>query len=449
MDNIHSNWHDTEAVVMALELSDPNQPYSCTSWGNVFVDSEPLIVNGGSPYYHWWGMFEDMYVPANAFIDHNMKLHHKTNSLSYATANTKIKEMLEDCGECRVGDEVIGDFSEPNQSYQEFCCESFGGIYYDSGTLDWDEFYCVDSESTWMSLCGACSGTVDSDGDGTFDECDECYNNAGDINEDMTVDILDVVSSVNIILNGGMDSSNYSDCALLNANYNGDALINVLDIIQIINLILGQGLNSSHFIVDSPSIVSLDVLDNNLIVSISSSHDFTGVELSFYSDRLLPISIDSDRYDIKLYTDIYEGLQKVLIFSIDNIPFSLNELNITIEDASILSTNDLNIIVASKEGLNIPVVYASVESKSFIIQGSYPNPFNPTTKLSYQVEQSGDLKVSVHNILGQQVAQLYDGYQAYGNHSLVWDASNMSSGVYYITMQLNGQVENNKVMLIK
>jgi len=357
-------------------------------------------------------------LPSTVWIDHNMVVYDKMNNAGSWSVGSRIDSMLEVCEEaglCGNADADGDGFLSDNDN----CPNDFNP-----------------SQS-------------DMDFDGLGDECDDCYNNAGDINEDMTVDILDVVSSVNIILNGGMDSSNYSDCALLNANYNGDALINVLDIIQIINLILGQGLNSSHFIVDSPSIVSLDVLDNNLIVSISSSHDFTGVELSFYSDRLLPISIDSDRYDIKLYTDIYEGLQKVLIFSIDNIPFSLNELNITIEDASILSTNDLNIIVASKEGLNIPVVYASVESKSFIIQGSYPNPFNPTTKLSYQVEQSGDLKVSVHNILGQQVAQLYDGYQAYGNHSLVWDASNMSSGVYYITMQLNGQVENNKVMLIK
>ena len=88
MDNIHSNWGDEEAVAMALELSDPNQPYSCATWGGQFDDSEPLIVNGGSPYYHWWGMFEDTYVPANAFIDHKMRLHYKTNSLSYATANS-------------------------------------------------------------------------------------------------------------------------------------------------------------------------------------------------------------------------------------------------------------------------------------------------------------------------------------------------------------------------
>ena len=72
MDGIHSNWDEYEEVKMAVELSDPNQPYSCTSWGNAYNNSEPLIVNGGSPYYDWWNMFETTYVPSNAFIDHKI-----------------------------------------------------------------------------------------------------------------------------------------------------------------------------------------------------------------------------------------------------------------------------------------------------------------------------------------------------------------------------------------
>ena len=114
-----------------------------------------------------------------------------------------------------------------------------------------------------------------------------------------------------------------------------------------------------------------------------------------------------------------------------------------------LDSNDLDIVVSSREGQEIPVVYTSVEAKSFEIKGSYPNPFNPTTNLKYEVEKAGNLKVTVHNILGQEVAELYNGYQSYGMHSITWDASNMASGVYYLTVQLNNQIENNKVMLIK
>jgi len=337
--------------------------------------------------------------PSFVFIDHTMTVHSKSNSAGTWATKNNIIEMLNAC---------------------------------------------VDD-----GFCSSCTGTVDSDGDGISDECDDCYNSAGDINEDMIVDILDIVNVVNIILNGGINSPNYTECELLNANYNGDSLINVLDIIQIINLILGQGLNSNHIEINNPSLVSLDVNNSNLNINISSIHDFTGVEISFNSDRLLPVYIESNRTDIQIYTDIYAGEQKVLIFSIDNIPFSLNELDITLEDASILDSNDLDIIVASKEGFDIPVVFTTVESKSFTMNDSYPNPFNPTTKLTYQVDFAGDLKVTVHNILGQEVAELYNGYQSYGSHSLIWNASNMASGVYYITMHLNGQIENNKVMLIK
>ena len=106
MDQIHENWEDTPEVAMALELSDPNQPYSCSSWGNQFSDNgtEPLIVNGGSPYFHWWGMFEDMYVPAHVFIDHNMTVYYKTNNTGYYLANLKLQDMLDECEPCNNPD---------------------------------------------------------------------------------------------------------------------------------------------------------------------------------------------------------------------------------------------------------------------------------------------------------------------------------------------------------
>ena len=449
MDNIHSNWDGTEAVIMAMELSDPNQPYSCTQWGNQFDDSEPLIVNGGSPYFHWWGMFETTYVPANAFIDHKMQVYHKTNSLSYTAANSKIKEMLEDCGECRVGDEVIEDFSESNQSYQEFCCETFGGLYHDNGTLEWDEYYCIESESTWVSFCGVCTGTTDSDGDGTADECDDCYNSSGDINEDMVVDILDVVNAVNIILNGGINSSNYTECQLSNANFNQDSLINVLDIIQIINSILGQGLNSIHADSANPAYISLNSINDNLVLNISSSSDFTGVEITFRSDRLLPVSIENNRSDIQVSTDLYNNTQKILIFSLENLPFDGNSINVSINGCSILGPEDIDVVVASRSGNSISIAHTAVEVDSFTMKSLYPNPFNPVTKLSYDVEKAGNLRISVYNLLGQEVEELFNDYQSFGSHSLIWNASNMASGVYYLNIELNGQSETNKVMLIK
>ena len=71
------------------------------------------------------------------------------------------------------------------------------------------------------------------------------------------------------------------------------------------------------------------------------------------------------------------------------------------------------------------------------------------TQIDYNLNQDGNLKISVYNILGQEVAVLYSGYQTEGNNFVTWDATSMSSGVYYITMALNGQVDTHKAVLVK
>ena len=60
--------------------------------------------------------------------------------------------------------------------------------------------------------CLPCNATsnVDSDGDGIFDECDDCFNNLGDVNADTTYDILDIVQVVNMILTGGTNSTEFT-----------------------------------------------------------------------------------------------------------------------------------------------------------------------------------------------------------------------------------------------
>ena len=152
-------------------------------------------------------------------------------------------------------------------------------------------------------------------------------------------------NTVNIILNGGINSSNYTECQLSNANFNEDSLINVLDIIQIINTILGQGLNSIHVDVNNPAYVSLNSSDDNLILNISSSTDFSGIEITFNSNSLLPVSINENRSDIQISTDLYNGIQKILIFSLENIPFTGNNLNISINGASILGPEEIDIFL--------------------------------------------------------------------------------------------------------
>lgn len=81
--------------------------------------------------------------------------------------------------------------------------------------------------------------------------------------------------------------------------------------------------------------------------------------------------------------------------------------------------------------------------------GNYPNPFNPTTAVGYQLSVSGPVRLAVYDILGREVAVLVDGSMPAGRHSVTFDASGLGSGIYLIRMQAGTQSFTRKMMLVK
>ena len=88
---------------------------------------------------------------------------------------------------------------------------------------------------------------------------------------------------------------------------------------------------------------------------------------------------------------------------------------------------------------------------SFSISEAYPNPFNPTTTMTLTMPVSGEITVEVYNLLGQVVATLASGYMEASTtpNTLTWDASNASSGVYFVQADAAGFTKTKKLMLIK
>ncbi|GBE30908.1 hypothetical protein BMS3Bbin04_01946 [bacterium BMS3Bbin04] len=86
----------------------------------------------------------------------------------------------------------------------------------------------------------------------------------------------------------------------------------------------------------------------------------------------------------------------------------------------------------------------------FEMQTAYPNPFNPTTSVAIVLPSASDLTVTVFNVMGQQVATLANGKYNAGQHSFVFDAANLSSGLYFIQAQVPGELNAiQKVTLMK
>ncbi|MCB2212822.1 T9SS type A sorting domain-containing protein [bacterium] len=94
------------------------------------------------------------------------------------------------------------------------------------------------------------------------------------------------------------------------------------------------------------------------------------------------------------------------------------------------------------EALALPNAYA--------LNAAYPNPFNPTTTISVALPEAADLSVTVVNTLGQQVAELTHGRTAAGTHAFTFDASSLSSGIYFVRATVPGQLNAvQKVVLMK
>ncbi len=115
----------------------------------------------------------------------------------------------------------------------------------------------------------------------------------------------------------------------------------------------------------------------------------------------------------------------------------------------------------------VKVIYPEVETKvysasdqSSAIPDAYglsqnsPNPFNPDTRMSYSLPEAGHVRLTVFNILGQNVRQLIDDYAEAGTYEVIWDGRDnlgdqVASGVYFYRMDVNDYSETRKMMLLK
>jgi uncharacterized protein (TIGR03790 family) len=81
---------------------------------------------------------------------------------------------------------------------------------------------------------------------------------------------------------------------------------------------------------------------------------------------------------------------------------------------------------------------------------SYPNPFNPTTNISFTVEQSGHATMKVYNVIGQEVATLFNGdLEAGVEHTVTFNATSLASGLYFSVLETGGQRFIQKMLLSK
>ena len=196
---------------------------SSQGWQNLGVDGIPLVIDQNASSINMWSLFKDSYNahPSFALIDHTMKLRAKPWTLT-SNSNT---------ASCDGSSSLINGWSGGNvANFIQQLVDECGSLCDGNPDIDGDGI--ITSDDNCPNIPNP--NQDDSDSDGIGDLCDDCQDLVGDVNDDFTIDILDVVTVVNFVL--GINTPN--ECEFSDGDYNGDSTINIQDIIVIIGLIL-------------------------------------------------------------------------------------------------------------------------------------------------------------------------------------------------------------------
>lgn len=111
------------------------------------------------------------------------------------------------------------------------------------------------------------------------------------------------------------------------------------------------------------------------------------------------------------------------------------------------SNNSLNIYNLITVGVEANNNLSNPEG--FTLAQNYPNPFNPSTKISYQLPVAGNVTLKIYNLMGEEVAILINEEKAIGNYEVQFEASELTSGVYFYRLQAGDFIQTRKMILLK
>jgi hypothetical protein len=83
------------------------------------------------------------------------------------------------------------------------------------------------------------------------------------------------------------------------------------------------------------------------------------------------------------------------------------------------------------------------------LNGSYPNPFNPSTNISFDIPAEMHVSLVIYDVSGRIVAELVNGMKSANTYNVVWNANQNASGVYFVKLAAGSAIQTQKIMLIK
>ena len=126
-----------------------------------------------------------------------------------------------------------------------------------------------------------------------------------------------------------------------------------------------------------------------------------------------------------------------------------NDNNIIITGGCAPNLPETGVIVTVKYSQGILPRFSSEIPSSFKLHQNYPNPFNPSTQIKYDLPYDADVKITVYDMLGKELAVLVNEQKTAGNYEVNFDASQLSSGMYFYKFEAGSYSETKKMLFVK
>lgn len=241
---------------------------------------------------------------------------------------------------------------------------------------------------------------------------------------------------------------------------------------KVVALIAGLSLLTLSFASDA--LIKLEKVNpNQLNVALDATADVYGLQFDVICDSKISTQevthafADNDlRSNMSVYSRLRDdGSVRVIMFDMTgkSIVTANNVENVIAMDLNSENKNNVcsceNVVLAGKNGGsfdNVKAIYADHQNTQIStpmqtkVRGNYPNPFNPTTTIAFDLADNGLVSIVIYDIQGRKVSELFNGELSQGfNHQYNWDASSVASGKYFAVITAPNFTDTINMTLLK
>lgn len=340
---------------------------------------------------------------------------------------------------CDCADNTISD-STGNQLYLDEIIYGFEGyVIWDE---DDDDEFPEDARIPWVGAPDYCIDPepgkpapircIDFWNGGIDIICADSIDDRGDINLNGTAnEIADAVLFSNYFVKGISVFNVNVDGQIAASDVNADGItLSVADLVYLIRVIVGD---AAPYFKQAPLVIKTDLNDGVLSVGASLGAAWVIVQGEHEPELLAP------QMEMKYHYDAESDLTRILVYSMKKAHTF---------DGAFLAGLEGEVVTFEAATYEGAAVAARLVPDQFALHQCYPNPFNPTTTISFALAEASDYKLTVYNTLGREV-QSFTGHGQPGIVEIQWNADGHASGIYFYRLTAGDFTDTKKMVLLK